>query len=91
MCLLQDNVPAFPSAQAIEIVERNLGGPVAEKFESFDPEPIAAASLGQVPSPCFEPFGSFGSDHSCLPASMWSCVPGQHTSSSSYMLLKAAK
>ena len=48
-CLvLQDNVPAFDSRQAIEIVERNLGGTIAENFESFDPQPIAAASLGQV-------------------------------------------
>lgn len=46
--MLQDNVPAFDSRQAIEIVERNLGGTIAEKFESFDPQPIAAASLGQV-------------------------------------------
>ena len=45
---MQDNVPAFDSRQAIEIVERNLGGSIAEKFESFDPQPIAAASLGQV-------------------------------------------
>lgn len=44
----QDNVPAFESAQAIAIVERNLGGPIGAHFESFDPEPIAAASLGQV-------------------------------------------
>jgi len=45
---VQDNVPAFDSRQAIEIVERNLGGTIAEKFESFNPQPIAAASLGQV-------------------------------------------
>ena len=47
---LQDNVPAFESAQAISIVERNLGAPISQSFDSFDPIPIAAASLGQVPS-----------------------------------------
>ena len=45
---LQDNVPAFDSAEAISIVERNLGAPVEHMYESFDAEPIAAASLGQV-------------------------------------------
>ena len=85
MCLLQDNVPAFPSAQAIEIVERNLGGPVTEKFESFNQEPIAAASLGQVPAPFLEPLVHLGL------TTMWSCVPGQHTGSSCYMSLEAAK
>lgn len=45
---LQDNVPAFDSDQAISILEQNLGKKVYEVFEEFDPEPIAAASLGQV-------------------------------------------
>jgi ABC1 atypical kinase-like domain len=45
---VQDNVPAFESAQAVAIVERNLGGPIGTFFESFDMTPIAAASLGQV-------------------------------------------
>jgi predicted unusual protein kinase regulating ubiquinone biosynthesis (AarF/ABC1/UbiB family) len=45
---LQDNVPAFESAQAVAIVERNLGGPIGTYFDSFDMTPIAAASLGQV-------------------------------------------
>ena len=45
---VQDNVPAFDSSEAVAIVERSLGGKLSDKFESFDMEPIAAASLGQV-------------------------------------------
>lgn len=52
---LQDNVPPFESAQAIAIVERNLGGPIGAHFDSFEPVPIAAASLGQVRSGTHHP------------------------------------
>ncbi|KAL3158073.1 hypothetical protein ABBQ32_011679 [Trebouxia sp. C0010 RCD-2024] len=45
---LQDNVPAFSSTEAVAIIERNLGGKLLDKFDSFTMEPIAAASLGQV-------------------------------------------
>ena len=50
---LQDRVPSFPSDEAIAIVEEGLGAPVTSIYDSFDPKPIAAASLGQVCSPAF--------------------------------------
>jgi ubiquinone biosynthesis protein len=43
-----DRAPPFPSKDAIEIVERNLGKPLHEVFEVFDPEPIGSASLACV-------------------------------------------
>ena len=45
---LQDAVPPFPSAQAIEIVERELDKPIDELFSSFDSAPLASASIAQV-------------------------------------------
>ena len=45
---LQDRVPAFSYAQVEAIVEKDLGKPLPELFSSFDPIPLAAASLGQV-------------------------------------------
>jgi predicted unusual protein kinase regulating ubiquinone biosynthesis (AarF/ABC1/UbiB family) len=45
---LQDRVPAFGYAQVEEIIQRDLGKTIPELFASFDPIPLAAASLGQV-------------------------------------------
>ena len=45
---LQDRVPSFPSADAIRLLEQQLGQPVATLFDQFDPQPLAAGSLGQV-------------------------------------------
>ena len=45
---LQDDLPSFPHALALERIEQELGAPAHELFADFPSEPIAAASLGQV-------------------------------------------
>lgn len=45
---LQDQVPAFTYEQVEKIIKADLSKPIAKLFRSFDPSPIAAASLGQV-------------------------------------------
>ena len=45
---LQDKVPAFSYEQARAIIEQDLGKPIQVLYQSFDPIPLAAASLGQV-------------------------------------------
>lgn len=45
---LQDEVPAEDFAAIRKLAETELGAPLEEKFERFDPQPLAAASLGQV-------------------------------------------
>jgi ubiquinone biosynthesis protein len=45
---LQDRVPPFDGAIAVASVEKSFGSPLAGVFASFDPVPLAAASIAQV-------------------------------------------
>jgi ubiquinone biosynthesis protein len=45
---LQDAAPPVPSEQIVEFLERELGKPYSKAFLSFDPKPLASASIGQV-------------------------------------------
>ncbi|KAL6771779.1 hypothetical protein ACKKBG_A27795 [Auxenochlorella protothecoides x Auxenochlorella symbiontica] len=45
---LQDQIPPFPSDQAMAIIHASLGAPASAFFSDLSPAPVAAASLGQV-------------------------------------------
>jgi predicted unusual protein kinase regulating ubiquinone biosynthesis (AarF/ABC1/UbiB family) len=45
---LQDSVPPMSAGLAARVVEEELGVPPERAFARWDPEPIAAASIGQV-------------------------------------------
>ncbi len=45
---LQDQVPPFASTLAIAILEDTYQQPIANVFASFDPQPLASASVAQV-------------------------------------------
>ncbi|MDJ0796299.1 MAG: AarF/ABC1/UbiB kinase family protein [Calothrix sp. MO_167.B12] len=45
---LQDQLPAFDNAVAHRIIERELDRSLEEIFSELSPQPVAAASLGQV-------------------------------------------
>ncbi|MBB6449078.1 ubiquinone biosynthesis protein [Geomicrobium halophilum] len=45
---LQDDVPSFEYKQVKKIVEEEMQCPIEEAFNNFHPEPLAAASIGQV-------------------------------------------
>ena len=45
---LQDRVPAFPYEQVEKTIKSDFGKSINQLFSSFEPTPLAAASLGQV-------------------------------------------
>ena len=45
---LQDSVPPMSAELAAQVVTEELGSPPERAFATWDPEPIAAASIGQV-------------------------------------------
>jgi ubiquinone biosynthesis protein len=45
---LQDAAPTIPFEQVRETVSTQLGRPLEETFATFDPTPLAAASIGQA-------------------------------------------
>ena len=45
---LTDSVAPFPFGEAREIIEQDLRAPLSTLFTSFDPAPLAAASIAQV-------------------------------------------
>ena len=45
---LQDRLPPFAAAEARRIVADELGRPLEEIFQSFEDQPVAAASIAQV-------------------------------------------
>jgi predicted unusual protein kinase regulating ubiquinone biosynthesis (AarF/ABC1/UbiB family) len=45
---LQDNVPPLSEEDVVAVMEEELGVPWEDVFETIDPEPIAAGTIGQV-------------------------------------------
>ena len=45
---LRDNVPPVPTRLLIETIEQACGCPLSDLFSTFNQEPLAAASIGQV-------------------------------------------
>ncbi|XP_058750066.1 uncharacterized aarF domain-containing protein kinase At1g71810, chloroplastic-like [Vicia villosa] len=48
LSLLQDRISPFSTEVAFNMIEQELGLPLVEIFSEISPEPVAAASLGQV-------------------------------------------
>lgn len=45
---LHDEVPPFPFADLVRVIEEDLGGPFTRHFEMIEEAPLAAASIAQV-------------------------------------------
>src|SRR5207253_10594982 len=45
---LQDQVPPLTEAEVVAVMEEELGVPWEDVFESIDPAPLAAGTIGQV-------------------------------------------
>ena len=45
---LQDDVRPFPYTEVERMIEEDLRAPIEKLYTSFDPVPVAAASIGQV-------------------------------------------
>ena len=45
---LQDRVPPLSEAEVVRVMEEELGVPWEDVFESIEPEPLAAGTIGQV-------------------------------------------
>ena len=58
---LQDQVPSFPSIQAVALLETLYKKPLHEVFAVFDKLPVASASVAQVHFAELPPEGSYGS------------------------------
>jgi predicted unusual protein kinase regulating ubiquinone biosynthesis (AarF/ABC1/UbiB family) len=48
LAALRDDAPQVAFKDMRKVAEKDLGGPLAEFFERFDEQPVAAASIGQV-------------------------------------------
>jgi predicted unusual protein kinase regulating ubiquinone biosynthesis (AarF/ABC1/UbiB family)/nucleotide-binding universal stress UspA family protein len=48
LATLQDQVPPLTEAEVVRVMEQELGVPWEDVFETIDPEPMAAGTLGQV-------------------------------------------
>lgn len=48
LATLQDDVPSIPYEDVREVIEDEIGIRISKAFSSFDEEPLASASIGQV-------------------------------------------